>query len=1119
MACSILRDKGEYLPSLAVIFWFFFSSFAWLYFIGNWMPNSSSSYFDALRKVNDYSHGDISWRRLFFFLPMEAGMSMVFAVIYLAMRKETSLKIGLIALILSTTLIFIHEYAALALLIALLSLVLVLHPNNLRKIIPPTSLGCVFSLSIYFILQNLGISVSLIIILTYMSLGIVPTIILFLRTKLKFTRNFNTNIARHMTCPFIVVLLVIYLSCVIAWLSGTLPFSIGMVNKLGYVTAIYYPVLFGTIGVLCILSFIASSHFLSQRLKVIILFTSILIILNLSIGYMQLRLISDYTYNFMSSLSCQVINALLSLRERRFIEILRPFIALMAVPFFSQKIFHRFRSEKREVLAAGVISFFLLSSVMSGLLGFEYRFNQTSRGVSPAEFEAIETLRFKSYETVNSIGITLNSISDLKYASIPIIHGNLAYKAAFASIFPELPLSIIRKSLNSTTLFYLDKRHDNLNVYKEGYLYHLLQNLDPIFENNEGTIYRLEWGAPPTLGSETAMVIPVDDELQVKTPFYFEELARFKVFEIDFREKPVKNDTSIKFYNTKAVENAALFDGNSYARITVRNVFDELTVRLLFKPLDTSKSGIYLAKWDWGRNQRSFSIGHRGKDLILRFSPDGVNVRSFNIKDILVENKYFFLQLTYDGQSVKFSVNGTVKAKFSYNEGISQNPVDITICSELKSNQPCTYGKAEITYVGIFSKVPLTSMQSLYYAYDLLTFSGFNYTTILSIDPKINGFHNLIIPYDDLTFDNVLKEYSSANRTIIILNTNGYGPILNLFAQETNITITSNKILLREEGESRSIESIVMPKLIPKQETEVLLWYMQNDSFKSPFIMRKAKGSSCLVYVNVYPLIKNGKYIRNFKMLNDLPKILGLKTFNSETNSLWYPQTNVPHSRLLYSSLEANGTISILTVSAVIPKLENATLCILDGQNEHTYSNISSLSIHRCENITINSKHILQSNGIGFYGIFRAINPEITIKGSNITLELFVTNGTSCKRSVSGQLILRFMKEILIVARSPSVNINGISVFDSVEPTRLAPIRGGSKQITFNGQLQLKVGVADAYSFTHWIKLYKGCVCYNPPLIAIDESAYIPPFFQSLFVISFVFSIVYIMAKRESNRT
>ena len=400
MACSILRERGEYLPSLAMIFWFFFSSFAWLYFIGSWMPNSSGSYFTALRKVNDYSHGDISWRRLFFFLPMEAGMSMVFAVIYLAMRKDANLKMGLIALILSTTLILIHEYAALALLIALLSLVLVLHPNNLRKMIPLTSLGCVFSLSVYFILQNLGISAPLIIILIYMSLGIVPTIILLLRTKLKFPRNFNTNIARHVIYPFVVVLLVIYLSCVMAWLSGTLPFSIGMVNELGYVTPIYYPVLLGAIGVLCILSF-ASSCFPSQRLKVIILFTSILIVLNLSIGYMQLRLISDYTYNFMSSLSCQVVNALLSLRERRFIEILRPFIALIAVPFFSQKIFHRFFGKKREALAAGMISFLLLSSVMSGLLGFEYRLNQTSMGVGPEEFEAIETLRFKSYETVN----------------------------------------------------------------------------------------------------------------------------------------------------------------------------------------------------------------------------------------------------------------------------------------------------------------------------------------------------------------------------------------------------------------------------------------------------------------------------------------------------------------------------------------------------------------------------------------------------------------------------------------------------------------------------------------------------------------------------------------------
>jgi len=940
MACSILKERGESLPSLAMIFWFFFSSFAWLYFIRSWMPNSSGSYFTALGKVNDYSHGDIGWRRLFFFLPMEAGMSMVFTVIYLAMRKDINLKMGLIASILSATLILIHEYAALTLLIALLSLALVLHPNNLRKMIPLTSLGCVFSLSIYFILQDLGILAPLIAILTYMSLGTVPTVILLLRTKtkLKFLRNFNANIAKHITFPFIVILLVIYLSCVMVWLSGTLSFSIRMVDKLGYVTPIYYPVLLGTIGVLCILLFIVSSDFLSQRLKVIMLFTSILIVINLSIGYMQLRLISDYTYNSMSRISCEFVNALLSLRERRFIEILRPFIALIAVPFFSQKIFHKFFGKEREAFAAGIISFLLLSSVMSGFLGFEYWLNKTSSRVSPEEFEAIEILRYRSYETTEAVGLTLNSISHVKYTSIPIILSSLMAKAAFLSVFPEFPISMIRRTLNSVTIFYFSNARDKLDSFKDRYLYSLVRKIPCTFKNNYATIREITFGSPPVPQSDTALVIPVDiNSFEPKPPFYNQE----------------------------------------------------------------------------------------------------------------------------------------------------------TGLSNLK--------------------------EPLYQAYNTLMFSGINYTTVILADPYIRRFNNLILPYDDFIFNDLIENTDGSLKTIIILNTNGYGPLLSLFAEKGEKIAVATQIKFNEATIILN-NSLTLLKLYPKENIVCPSWYQQNFTKVSPFVMVKKEKPIMMIYINIYPLLQQDLLFGNSMIYKCIRKIINLDLFDSRATSIFYlPRGKLP--RLLYRSFKANGTIEIQSSSVIFINLNGISLNVLNGRTRKSFMNVSELYILNGK-IIINSDNIVHSGGIGFYAFVRIKNPQFHVVGSEAKIKI-ISNGVShIVRAYHQEIILNLNGDISMLIRHPKLNIRGNVYFESLEATRVIPIsKAGVTNVFFEGDIKFSISVCDVFSFTDYVDYYLlRNIGYQSPIVQVNELDYLTALFKYLSLsifLALVIIVLYYIPKRK----
>lgn len=71
------------------------------------------------------------------------------------------------------------------------------------------------------------------------------------------------------------------------------------------------------------------------------------------------------------------------------------------------------------------------------------------------------------------------------------------------------------------------------------------------------------------------------------------------------------------------------------------------------------------------------------------------------------------------------------------------------------------------------------------FSYDLLSLGGYDYTTRLDSDSNINWANTVVIPYDDTRTQNLINliegTETGIKKTIIVINSNGYGPLLDSF--------------------------------------------------------------------------------------------------------------------------------------------------------------------------------------------------------------------------------------------------------------------------------------------------------------------------------------------------
>lgn len=1084
MASQYLKRYGDHAPTIATLIWSAFAGFGWLTFLASKIESPGMSMLSIIGYADALSYGDITWRRLFFYLSMEATLTLVFAVFYFLKRNDLSRtkQIFLMTLLIAP-IPLMHPYATYLLLPVLVCFAIIC-TKELRQQLRYTAYSLIaasfVSLSLNYILATKApnISVNILTFAEYFLIGLAIVAITHLHGR---TQNLNaiTHEFSNTKLPLLVVtlLLLFYFASLLVWFSNSLTFNFGSLNIFGYVPWFLYPVKLGLMGVLTIAVayiLLASSKYRSRELIALFASALLMILVSRAISTVQTQYASEFTFNPNSWFSEIIRQNILSFREERMFELFKVPLAILASIVLGETIVTRTNLKNirlsKYLIVSGLISLMLITGMASTILGFEYwhEISQTNQ-ISPPELEIINNLRNTIYQNDKSIIISPKAPTYLDFTGATEIITESP--AAWASTSPEFPLFVTRYSKTTPTYIYLHTDSDYQQISNtEEYLAHMTSGVQTDIENQQVQVRTVNNISVPVPQSSTTLVIPYDESTAtISEPLYQEAYKQYQVLTLFFE----KNVQFMNFYkepinyNNVEINQTAIFNGtNTYIRINGTDTnFNKISVEFEYQPLDLTSNQVIISKLDWGTaSRKSWEIAQYGRQIAFKISPDGSKEEVLLTGEILSPNTQYTVRSEYDGTSMRISIDNKMIASKSYQGGIFQSNTDLMIGAELYSGKPTAFARMTLGYVRVLNDIPAMS-EPIFYAYDFLSSAGLNYTTTLSNDDTRNNYEIQILPYDDITTNEMLTELETNQQPVnthylVILNTNGYGPLLSLFGNVTSESLTANRIFTDKYSTTQF--SAEVPTIIPNDNTEVRAQYM-NDSFSSPLIMTRTLDQLTITYVNIYPLIQQSQLF-NATLIQTLEEVLNdpIKTYDEKTISPWFYEPS-----LLFKGFEANGTIQVTSDAVASIKLqENSTV----STNSGTYYNASTLSTEGYETIQISGIEISLQQGCGFYATLIAYNPSITLQGNQTTTI-----------NITGQATF--------LLRQPQINVNGKIQFENFYMLHPPTIYTNGRNTTLSGNITLNIYVSDETTIALPYKLNSPItVKYEKPLMEFNET-------------------------------
>ncbi|NVM31930.1 MAG: hypothetical protein HWN65_24030, partial [Candidatus Helarchaeota archaeon] len=340
MASQYLKRYGDHTPAIATLIWATFAGFGWLNFLTRKISNPDASLLSLIGQTNAFSYGDITWRRLFFHLSMEASLTLIFAVLYLLKRNDQSkTKQILLMTLLITPLPLMHPYGTYFLLLALLCFAII-SSEELKQQLKYTAysltIAAFASLLLNYILniKAPAISVSFLTFSEYLLMGLAIITIASLRGKAlrKLDVIVKKILDNKYTGLLIVAFLLLYFASLLLWFSDGLTFDFAGLNRFGYVPWFLYPVKLGLIGILAIVAicFFGNSRYRSRELGALLASALLMIFVSRLVSTMQMQYVSEFTFNLNSWFSESIRENILSFREERMFELSKIPMAIIA---------------------------------------------------------------------------------------------------------------------------------------------------------------------------------------------------------------------------------------------------------------------------------------------------------------------------------------------------------------------------------------------------------------------------------------------------------------------------------------------------------------------------------------------------------------------------------------------------------------------------------------------------------------------------------------------------------------------------------------------------------------------------------------------------------------------
>ncbi|MEM3674479.1 MAG: hypothetical protein QXG08_03275 [Candidatus Methanomethyliaceae archaeon] len=1101
MASQYLKKYSNLAPAIATLIWGLFSGLGWLNFLENKILSPEASMLVLIGQADAFSYGDITWQRLFFYLSMEATLALAFAVLYFLKRNDIpTKKHAVLMLLLITPIPLMHEYATYFLLLTLFCFAIICK-NELRTQLRSTGIALIFASFTYVLLSlllnatGLKATPSVLTFFEYLISGPILIIPNYIKNPSMQPIKFHEkNVCwKTLVTTIMTILTIFYFACIILWFSGDMPFVFSNLNSFGYVPWFLYPVKLGLTGILVIISvlfLIKDSKYFTKELLAMLASAILLIALSRLIATLQMQYAYMFTFNPNSWLTETLRKTLLAFREERMFEIFK--IPLSIIASLTLGVFLASKNKitnKKCFIVGGIVSLILISGISSTILSFTYYYEQIQANtLSPSEMDILQKMQSKVYANGKATIITPQTPTPyLDFTGATAIVTESI--AAWSSKSPELPLFVTRYSKTTPTYIYLHKTRDyqKLSEFFGNYLEHLSNTAYTYLENQDVEIKVIDNWSIPTPQSSTALVIPYNAEtMAISKPFSQEVYKKYATLALFFEEKMEFMNVyqkPITYNNVEVTNRTAIFNGlNSYIRINGTNTnFNKILIELEFRPLNTTINQVIISKFDCGQpSQKSWEIAQYGKRLVFKISADGITEIVLLTTEILTQDTKYNVRCEYDGKYMKIFINNNLAASRPFKGEIFKSDIDLLIGCELYNNKPTAFANMTLSYVRVLNDIPDEIEGQIFYAYDILSSAGLNYTTILSIDNDLGNYKTLILPYDDIVMYEIINKLENNPdeiniKYIVILNTNGYGPFLNQFGKLTDQTFIAKSIAI-----SNKHFSINSPFIVPiinfNNNLEATAYYTNRIS-SSPMIIKTIQNQTTIIYINVYPLIEKNLLI-NPVISAILMEEMGnyIERYDEKGVTKWFTEPS-----LLFTQFQANGTINIQS--------EAINLINIQGNQTSYYINGKIISIE--------CRDLITECGYGFYSVITAHNPTITTQSnSNTTINI---NGN-----------------VTFLVKQPKIKVNGSIRFKDFYILHPPTIYANGRAASLSGNITLEICTSDKYSIALPYSFDSPItVRYDKPLMEFDEILSFLKLITPLIIVLILLSTFYLLAQQH----
>jgi hypothetical protein len=365
------------------------------------------------------------------------------------------------------------------------------------------------------------------------------------------------------------------------------------------------------------------------------------------------------------------------------------------------------------------------------------------------------------------------------------------------------------------------------------------------------------------------------------------------------------------------------------------------------------------------------------------------------------------------------------------------------------------------------------TLRSNLYALDMLSFGNYEFTTCISSDLVTFAEGSIvIIPGDNegnMELIEKITEISESETLILIVNTDGFGPIANHFFESVSLEIIQATTIVKQTESINLPSNVFANRLTTNANSSVVATY-SDGTIETPLAVRLSEDTITQVYLNLLPIVNASQQTQGWAsndfaaILSKLIDVSGIPLESNHNFESWCYSGNTA----MFNSANMRGDILVETQS--VSAIDNSGLVNVSIEmNGYAVEVLGiqaiTISNGNCRRIQASEIHI--ADGFGFYSKISSPKIRLYFEGINNELTLLTNQNDTFVMPIQNQWV-SIVGDIGIISRNPTdLHVVGVSDFESMYSLfELYPeLRSSGHNLTIGGTMECTIPASATITF------------------------------------------------------